>query len=183
LSLFYGAMKILIAEVDMDTTLSYKNALEKRKHQITTTENDEDLLKIYHKDFNKVTSFTDSTEHIQPFDVVVLDHKMPKINGIEAAEEILTVNPHQRIILAANIEEVSIDSINELKQVVELLQKPFGEDSFIDIIEDKEIYSELQKLNVKIQDIRTANFRHEQLKRLIDILRKRNALHMSTTTD
>jgi len=30
---------------------------------------------------------------------------------VEVAKEILTVNPHQRIILAANKEEVSIDSI------------------------------------------------------------------------
>jgi CheY-like chemotaxis protein len=176
-------MRILMADAEMDTTLSYKKALEKRNHHITTTENDEDLLKIYQKEFNKVSSIADPTQRIQPFDAVVIDHKMPEISGIYAAEEILLVNPHQRIILAANKDELSLDLIEGLTEGVELLLKPFGEDSLSDIIEDKEIYSELQKLNVKIQDIRTANFRHEQLKHLIDILRKLNALHMSTTTN
>jgi hypothetical protein len=59
-----------------------------------------------------------------------------------------------------------------------LLQKPFGEDSLMDTIEDKEIYSELQKLDMKTQDIKGANFRHEQLKQLIEILRKLQLYHL-----
>jgi CheY-like chemotaxis protein len=166
-------MRILIAEADWDTALSYKTVLEKRNHQVSTTGNGEDCLRNYHEEFNKVTSTTDPTEHIQPFDAVVLDYNMPKINGMEVAKEILAVNPRQRIILATNVkEEVSVESLNQLKQVVELLQKPYGEDSLVDTIEDKEIYSELQELNIKTQDIKAANFRHEQLKHLIEILRK-----------
>jgi hypothetical protein len=65
-----------------------------------------------------------------------------------------------------------IDSIKQLNQVVELLQKPFGENELIDTIEDKEIYSELQKLDVKIEDIKAASFRHEQLRGLLETLRK-----------
>jgi len=118
-------------------------------------------------------------EHIQPFDLVVLDHKMPEINGMEVAKEILIMNPRQRIILAKYVdEEVSIESINQMRQVVELLQKPFGEDSLIDTIEDKEIYSELQTLNVKTEYIKAANFRHEQLKHLIEILRNLQLYHL-----
>jgi DNA-binding NtrC family response regulator len=161
----------LIADVERDIALSYKKALEKRNHHITTTENGEDLLKIYQKEFDKVTSITDPKEHIQPFDAVLLDHKMPKINGINAAEKILIVNPHQRVILAADKDELSLHLIEGLTELVELLQKPFGEDSLIDTIEEKEIYSELQKLDVNIEIIKTANFRHEQLQHLADILR------------
>ena len=172
-------MRILIAETDRDTPLSYKTALEKRNHQVSLTDNGEDCLRIYHEEFNKVTSTTDPTEHIQPFDAVVLDYEMPKINGMEVAKEILTVNPRQRIILATYVkEEVSIEPLNQLKQVVELLQKPFEEDSLMDTIEDKEIYSELQKLNIKTQDIKDANFRHDQLKHLIEILRKLQLYHL-----
>jgi hypothetical protein len=65
-----------------------------------------------------------------------------------------------------------IDSIKQLNQVVELLQKPFGENELIDTIEDKEIYSELQKLNVKIEDIRAVNFRDEQLREILETLKK-----------
>ena len=51
------------------------------------------------------------------FDVVVLDCKMPQMNGIEVAKEILAVNPHQRIIFAsAYTKDTVIDSIKNLKQ-------------------------------------------------------------------
>ena len=50
---------------------------------------------------------------------------MPKINGMEVAKEILAVNPHQRIIFAsAYVKETLVDSIQQLNQIVELLQKP-----------------------------------------------------------
>ncbi|MFZ0568101.1 MAG: response regulator, partial [Nitrososphaeraceae archaeon] len=86
--------------------------------------------------------------------------------------EILAVSPHQRIIFAsAYVKETLVDSIKQLNQVVELMQKPFGESALIDTIEDKGIYSELQKLNVNICDIQAANLRHEQIKEILDILR------------
>ena len=166
-------MKISIAEDDKDTASSYKRALEERNHQVVISDNGEDCLKVYHEELQKVKSETDATKHIQPFDVVILDYKMPKMNGMEVAKEILAVNPHQRIIFAsAYVKETLEDSIKQLKKVVELMQKPFGEDALIDTVEDKEIYSELQKLNVNIEYFKSANFRHEQLTTLLETLRK-----------
>ncbi|MDF3032954.1 MAG: putative signal transduction response regulator, receiver domain protein, partial [Nitrososphaeraceae archaeon] len=142
-------MRILIAEDDKDTALLFKMALEKRGHIVTTTQNGEDCLKLYHEESQNIRLRTDLSERLQPFDTVVLDYKMPRINGMDVAKEILAVNPHQRIIFAsAYVKETLVDSIKELNQVVELMQKPFGEDALIDTIEDKGIYSELQKLNV-----------------------------------
>jgi CheY-like chemotaxis protein len=166
-------MKILIAEDDIDTAASYKMAIEERNHQVVITDNGEDCLKVYQEELQKVSFKTDPTEHIQPFDAVILDYKMPKINGMEVAKEMLAVNPHQRIIFAsAYVKETLVESIKELKQVVELMQKPFGEDALIDTIEDKEIYSELQKLNVNVDDIKAGNFRHEQIRSMLETLRK-----------
>jgi hypothetical protein len=65
-----------------------------------------------------------------------------------------------------------MDSVQELNQIVELLQKPFGQGVLVDTIENKEIYAELQNLNVKIDDIKAANLRHEQLREILDILKK-----------
>jgi CheY-like chemotaxis protein len=147
-------------------------ALEKRGHQMIVTQNGEDCLKAYHEEAQVIRHKTDLSERHQPFDAVVLDYKMPKINGMEVAKEILAVNPHQRIIFAsAYVKETLVDSIKELNQVVELMQKPFGENALIDTIEDKGIYSELQKLNVDISDIKAANLRHEQISKILDILR------------
>jgi CheY-like chemotaxis protein len=166
-------MKILLAEDDRDTATLYKKALEEQGHQVIITNNGKGCLDVYHKELQDITLNTDPSKHIQPFDAVILDYKMPKINGMQVAKEILAINPHQRIIFAsAYVKETLIDSIQQLNQVVELLQKPFGENELIDTIEDKEIYSELQKLNVKIEDIKVANFRHDQLRELLETLKK-----------
>jgi CheY-like chemotaxis protein len=166
-------MKILIAEDDIDISRLYKRVLEKRGHQVTITDNGQCCLEIYNKELQDITLNTDPSKHIQPFDAVILDYKMPKINGMEVAKEILAINPHQRIIFAsAYVKETLIDSIKQLNQVVELLQKPFGQDVLIDTLEDKEIYLELQKLNMNIDEIKAANFRHEQLRKMLDFLKK-----------
>jgi CheY-like chemotaxis protein len=168
-------MKILLAEDDIDTATLYKRALEERGHQVVITNNGKGCLDVYHKELQDITLNTDPSKHIQPFDAVVLDYKMPKINGMQVAKEILAVNPHQRIIFAsAYVKETLIDSIQRLNKIVELIQKPFGEDVLVDAIEDKEIYTELQKLKVNVDDIKAANFRHEQLRNLLEILKKRS---------
>jgi CheY-like chemotaxis protein len=89
---------------------------------------------------------------VSPFDVVVLDYKMPGKDGMEVAREILDLNPDQRIIFAsAYVQETLEDSVKQLKRVVELLQKPFEIQALIDTIEDKEVYQELKKIMIKIR--------------------------------
>jgi len=40
------------------------------------------------------------------YDVVILDYKMPGVNGMDVAKEIFKINPNQRIIFAsAYVEE------------------------------------------------------------------------------
>jgi CheY-like chemotaxis protein len=166
-------MKILLAEDDRDIAILYKTILEDKGHQVTVTNNGEDCLKVYHKELQNISLNTDPSMHVQPFDAVVLDYKMPKINGMEVAKEMLAVSPHQRIIFAsAYVKDILVDSVQQLNQTVELLQKPFREDVLIDAIEDKQIYSELQKLNVNIDDIKAANLRHEQLRGILEVLKK-----------
>ena len=166
-------MKILLAEDDNDTATLCNRALEERGHQVVITKNGKGCLDAYYKELQEITLNTDPSKHIQPFDAVVLDYKMPKINGMQVAKEILAVNPHQRIIFAsAYVKETLMDSIQQLNQIVELLQKPFGENELIDTIEDKEIYSALQKFDIKIEEVKAANFRHEQLRELLETLKK-----------
>ena len=168
-------MKILIAEDEYDIALLYKLALEKRNHRVTISQNGEDCLKLYHEEFQRMRFSGDDSISVQllPFNAVILDYKMPKINGIEVAKEILAVNPHQRIIFAsAYVKETLLDTIKSLKQITEVVQKPFGVNILIDTVEDKETYSELQKLNVDMDVIRAVNPTHEQIIDLIERLRK-----------
>jgi CheY-like chemotaxis protein len=172
--LFCKVLKVLIAEDEKDIARLYKMALEKRRHEVLVAYNGEDCLKIYHEVSQRIRSRTYLTVNIQqPFDAVMLDYRMPKINGIEVAKEILAVNPHQRIIFAsAYVKETLTDSIKELKQVVELMQKPFGEGALIDTIEDKDIYQRLQKFNVDIDIIKAINPTHEQIVDLLERLQR-----------
>ena len=165
-------MKILLAEDESDVAILYKMILEDRGHEVTITTNGEDCLEVYHKELQNISLNTNPSMHVQPFDAVVLDYKMPKINGMEVAKEILAVNPHQRIIFAsAYVRDTLAYSVRRLNQTVELLQKPFREDVLVDTIEDKEIYSELEKFNVNVDVIKAANFRHEQLRGLLEVIR------------
>ena len=98
-----------------------------------------------------------------PFDVVVLDYKMPSKDGMEVAKEILQINPHQRIIFAsAYVIETLKDSVKELNKVVELLQKPFTMEAFVSTVEDNEAYEGLKLLMVSIRDMETQKQRRNK---------------------
>jgi CheY-like chemotaxis protein len=75
--------------------------LEDRGHEVRIENSGEDSLKDYQEVFQQVTLNSDPMEHIQPYDSVVLDYKIPKINAIEVGKEILAVSPSQRIIFAS----------------------------------------------------------------------------------
>jgi CheY-like chemotaxis protein len=172
-------LEILVAEDHPDTARVYRMTLEDRGHWVTIATNGEDCLKIYHEVYQKIILRSNPKEHIQPFDVVVLDYKMPKINGIEVAKEILTVNSRQRIVLAsAYLQDTLIKSLQQLKQIVEVLNKPFSQQELLGTVENAEIYSELKELDVDVETLKGANLTNEQLRDLIPSLikeRKRQA--------
>ncbi len=191
-------MKILIAEDEPDIWKPYKIALEARNHKVVVTENGEECLEIYQQELldqtkssssslsSKKTITTPITNNndnnntsptllpLPPFDVVVLDYRMPKRDGMEVAKEIRELNPHQRIIFAsAYVKETLEDSVKQLKQVVELMQKPFEADALVDTIEDKEVYQGLKKLMINVRQMdKESEPTEEQIKDLFEGLRK-----------
>jgi CheY-like chemotaxis protein len=168
-------LDILIGEDESDIALLYKMALEKRNHTVSITYNGEDCLKKYHEKFQcqRFDRLYSTSGQILPFDVVILDYKMPKIDGIRVAQEILAVNPHQRIIFAsAYVRETLLDSVKRLNQVVEIMEKPFGVNALMDTIDDIGIYSELRTFNVDLDVIKALSPTHEQITDLLERLRK-----------
>lgn len=159
------AMKILIADDEPDLLAQYTLVLGDRGHTVVTSSDGESCVAEYAK------NVAESPEGI--FDAVVLDYSMPKMNGLEAAKKILELNRSQRIIFAsAYVQETLVDSIKNLKQIVELLQKPFSLQDLIDTIEDKSIYDELAKLNVDVQNLKDLNPTHAQIRDYLEALRK-----------
>ena len=192
-------MQVLIAEDDLDIATLYKKALERRSHSVTITSNGEECLKRYLDALHHITfgislastymsertatrpdpslstrfSRFRSVNKSAPYDVVILDYSMPSINGMNVAKEILAINSHQRIIFAsAYVKETLEHSIKELKQVVELIQKPFSLNKLVDIIEDKEVYEDLRALNIDVDLVKAANPTHEQILDLLERLKR-----------
>lgn len=194
------SMQVLIAEDDLDIATLYKKALENRKHDVVITSNGEDCLKTYLDALHHMTfgvslptlsmprmpatrmdpalsstgySAFRSVNKSAPYDVVILDYSMPSINGMEVAKEILAINSHQRVIFAsAYVKETLEHSIKQLKQVVELIQKPFELSKLVDTIEDKEVYEDLRTLNIDVDLVKAANPTHEQIIDLLERLKR-----------
>jgi CheY-like chemotaxis protein len=168
-------LDILIGEDEFDIALLYKIALEKRNHKVSIAYNGEECLKKYHEKFQclRFKRLYSTSGDILPFDCVILDHKMPKIDGVRVAQEILAVNPHQRIIFAsAYVRETLLDSAKRLNQVVEIMEKPFGINALMNTIDDSRIYSELGLFDVDLDVIKALSPSHEQITDLLERLRK-----------
>ena len=135
-------MKILIAEDDRDIALMYSVALRVRNHHIVITDNGEECLTIYRHELKNFVSqmrcVGNNEQHV--FDMAILDYRMPGINGIEVAKDIIRINSKQRIIIAsAYPSETLFFSMKELGQLVELVQKPFDLSTLFDMIENKHL--------------------------------------------
>jgi CheY-like chemotaxis protein len=159
-----ASMKILVAEDEDSIAKLYQITLQSRGHEVTITSNGLECWKEYQ-------SRSAPKDPQPPFDAVILDYRMPEMNGFETAKKILKLQPKQRIIFAsAFMKQTLVDAINKFGIVAELLYKPFEIDRLVDAVEDTYIYSQLQSLSINVGDIRSWNPSHEQLSDLLDAL-------------
>jgi len=136
-------MRILVAEDERDSWMSYKRALECRNHEVVIAENGIQCMNIYREEWREKRSEIDAS----PFDVILLDYRMPRMNGMEAAKQILRLNPRQRIIfVSAYVKETLVELARELDSAVELMQKPFDAITLVETVEDRSTKVELEKL-------------------------------------
>lgn len=135
-------MNILIGEDDNDIVLMYSELLQVRGHSIAVANDGEKCLAIYNDNITAPSDKTSSNQKDQRFDVVVLDYKMPKLDGFEVARKIISSNPGQRIILAsAYSKEIFDDAADYFNLPIEILQKPFSGSKFVDLVENKVLLS------------------------------------------
>jgi DNA-binding response OmpR family regulator len=102
---------------------------------ILTVDDDEDLTNLYETflkyDGYKVDSFTDPIDALSSFqkdvyDLVLLDLKMPKMNGIELSQELKNIDPDLlfRFITAASKEYIENLQINNPNLEKNIIYKP-----------------------------------------------------------
>lgn len=161
-------MKILVAEDEPNIAKVYKISFEERGHEVIVTHNGVECLEEYSRCLEDAGG-----PGTVPFDVVLLDYRMPKKDGMEVAREILALVPKQRVIfVSAYVLETLQDAVKRLNKVVEMMQKPFEIDDLVSLVEDTSIWDGLEQLNVNIGEVRKMNATHEQLLGLYEGLKK-----------
>ena len=129
-------LNILIAEDNEYTAKQYKTILEKRGHQVTLTKDGVECVDEYTNEVKYAELFR--KEKAPPYDIVLLDHDMPRKNGATAAKEILDLKPNQRIIFLSAFGQGILGSSDDLRDdTVQIIQKPFSLEFLIHKIEGR----------------------------------------------
>ena len=113
--------------------------------RIAIVDDEEDLLMVYSmmvKSWGHRVEFTgrDGRDVVQAFienkiqpDIVLLDHRMRAMNGLEAAKRIRASNPSVRIVIVSADDSVREEAI---RAGLIFLQKPFSKAKLKDILDD-----------------------------------------------
>lgn len=107
----------MVAEDSIAYAVLYQQIFEARGHSVKITLNGEECVSTYLGASKK-----------KPFDMVILDHSMPKKTGFEVAKEILKAKPEQKILFITSFGdeiESKLDELGNTKSVT-VLEKPFN---------------------------------------------------------
>jgi len=83
-----------------------------------------------------VTNFNDSLSKLKNdiFDIILLDLKLPDINGSQGITEIKIVSPHSKIIVLTGFPSVDTAVSTMKNGAIDYLKKPFKEEEILEII-------------------------------------------------
>ena len=138
-------MRILVAEDEEPIAQVYKVILESIGHDVVLARDGKECM----------TLFT-SSKH--PFDIVVLDYRMPRKDGISVAAEIQARWPKQKILLvSAFVDDVVHESVRSLEHPVVCLQKPIDLDAFGNIVEAEAEPDKSRMTGSKVKSNRETN--------------------------
>ena len=140
------SLKVLIADDDLDILSLYKTFLEAKGKEITTATDGRRCVEIYKRE----TTIHKSNDY---FDVVILDQKMPFMTGLQAAVEILNINPRQKIIFASGyLEKTLLEVLTKLNRAIAVIEKPFSLDVLEHMINNTEVFDKLEKITINQEE-------------------------------
>ena len=118
-------MKVLVAEDEESIAKQFRLIIESAGHTVTLTSNGEECVNAYRQAMGKLLDTSEKyLASYPPFDLVQLDSRMPKMDGIAAAKQILEMNKHQRIIFISAYGPSTIKrSLPEIPDL-EVISKP-----------------------------------------------------------
>ena len=111
--------KILIAEDDPLIRNLFKEILKRKGYEIVEAVDGEDALIVYDKLQKKP-------------DIIIVDFRMPKINGLELTQEILLRDPNSNIIMVTGDPTVNQEKIHDSGVIYR--EKPVQMDEFLKVI-------------------------------------------------
>ncbi|WP_299290414.1 response regulator [Nitrosopumilus sp.] len=134
-------MKLLIADDEPEILELYKVFLESKGKETTLTTDGKKCIDAYKKDFAENNSSS--------FDLVILDQKMPFMTGLQAATEILKINPQQRILFASGyLEKTLLEILSRLDRAIAVIEKPFSLDVLNHMVDNTTMFEKLDKVNI-----------------------------------
>jgi len=138
-------LRILIAEDDHSILELYETFLEAKGREVIATTDGRKCVEAYKR--------KNAEQSENYFDVVILDQKMPIMTGLQAAVEILNINPQQRIIFASGyLERTLLDVLTRLNRAIAVIEKPFSLDVLDHMITNTAFFEKLDKINLNQEE-------------------------------
>ena len=123
-------LKILVAEDNNELADAYSMVLQGRGHEVMITRNGVECYSVY-KQHTK--QFDGKIK--QYFDLVILDQKMPGMDGIETAKEIQKIHPKQRLVFITGNGPDVLKKLVQLSENARVVNKPFTVQALITEVE------------------------------------------------
>jgi PAS domain S-box-containing protein len=116
-----GSETILIAEDEkLIRDLAIK-VLEGTGYKVYSASDGEEAIKVFERNANKI-------------DLALLDIVMPKMSGLEAHKQMMSIKPNLKILFSSGYSARNFNSDSVLKEGVNLIQKPFDMDTLLEKI-------------------------------------------------
>jgi CheY-like chemotaxis protein len=116
-------LNILIAEDEPEILRLYEIVLGAEGYKVSTTIDGQECVQAY----------TAAHNSGNPFDLVILDYRMPRKNGVEVAKEILALCPTQDLLMITAYKEQR-DLQDQTVKKMQILEKPFDMDALVLVV-------------------------------------------------
>jgi CheY-like chemotaxis protein len=118
----------LVADDKPEILRHFKIMREDEGYEVITARNGQECLQAYKTELNRTAN-----ENDDPFDLFLLDYRMPELNGAEVANQILALHPNQKLLMVSAYSGV-LEIKDERLKKMKIMAKPFDPDDLISTI-------------------------------------------------